>query len=306
MIEKDLENGGASPLDIFEGEEVWTEEGPCLCVRGRERIDLGKVNSDKASDLICSELRLLSGVGRERERRLREMGYTTLDKLLDYPPLLRQAGDVLNLIKERRRDDLLSLAYRFFPKSHPLVFLLCMLGGLEGLLFLDIETMGVSSRPIIVVGISRIHGEEICWEQYVARQITEERAVLLSFLSHVRKGHVLVTFNGSSFDIPYLRERLSFHRLVHGIENAHLDLFLFSRRWLRDRLGELSLKNIERHILGRRRGLDVPSHLVPALYKTYLRTDKVDALLAIIRHNRHDLAALFSLLLFFCTRLGLC
>lgn len=289
----------------FEIEELYTCEGPCLHVKGREIIEPKELDYHKVEEVICSELRLLSGIGKKREKRLREMGFGTLRELVSYRPFSRRAQDILDLVEEKRIEELLKLAHRFLPKSHPLLLCVSILKGIENLLFMDIETMGMVSKPIILVGIGWIRGEELMWEQYVARTLQEERAVLLNLVSRRKDEAVLVTYNGSCFDLPYIKERLSLHRMDASVGPPHLDLCLFSRRWLKDRLGHLALSRIERKVLGIRRMGDIPSHLVPHLYEAYLRSGDADALLPIMRHNRYDVLGLVCLLLFFCSMLGL-
>lgn len=100
----------------------------------------------------------------------------------------------------------------------------------ENLIFLDIETMGLFSRLIVLFGIARISEGKIYTYQYLLRNISEEPAALISGLSHLSEKVALVTYNGKAFDIPYIQERAAFYRIKADLRNPNFDMLHFARR----------------------------------------------------------------------------
>jgi Predicted exonuclease len=81
----------------------------------------------------------------------------------------------------------------------------------EDLVFLDLETLGFFSRPIILFGVAEVNSCGLKVSQYLVRDICEEPAALRVLKSHLGEDRVLVTYNGKSFDVPYLAERYAFY-----------------------------------------------------------------------------------------------
>ncbi|RMF05612.1 exonuclease [Candidatus Woesearchaeota archaeon] len=106
----------------------------------------------------------------------------------------------------------------------------------EETIFLDIETTGASRYDRInMIGIS--DGADV---RTMLRGFNMDEEL---FLSQVKKAKLLVTFNGASFDIPFLKR--SFPKAKHFIERIpHIDLrHLCARAGLKG-----GLKNIEREV----------------------------------------------------------
>jgi uncharacterized protein YprB with RNaseH-like and TPR domain len=180
---------------------------------------------------------------------------------------------------------------RRFSKSHPLALHASGFHTPEELLFVDIETLGLFSSPIIVIGLAQSNGETLNVHQYVLRDVHEEPAALAAFLSHVDAHSALVTYNGRTFDVPYIEQRLAYYQIRGDLLRAHFDALHFARIKWRGMMPDFRLFTIQKHLLGARE-TDIPGALVPEFYETYLRTHNVGPLLAVIEHNRQDLVAL--------------
>jgi uncharacterized protein YprB with RNaseH-like and TPR domain len=172
----------------------------------------------------------------------------------------------------------------------------------EELLFLDIETMGLSSDgPLFLVGTLYFEGgPDACFEQYLARTEAEEKAVLLHVARHSR-GKTLVTFNGKQFDWPYIRSRTLKHGLKIGAPGAHFDLLQHARRTWREQVPDCRLQTLELHLCGRERQNDVPSSEVPREYEKfqeiYKATGRGAPLMSpILHHNALDVMTMAELL----------
>src|SRR5438046_7046563 len=76
---------------------------------------------------------------------------------------------------------------------------------------------------------------------------------------------------------------------------AHLDFLHPARNLWRLRLGSVRLSQLERHVLGWERGMDVLSGLIPQIYFDYLRGGPPERLVPVHNHNQMDLRGLAAL-----------
>lgn len=81
------------------------------------------------------------------------------------------------------------------------------------LVFMDIETTGLHGRPVFLVGLMRYDGDDLVISQLFARDYAEEKAILEAAAASIAGAGMLVTFNGKAFDVPFLRDRMVYHRL---------------------------------------------------------------------------------------------
>lgn len=166
----------------------------------------------------------------------------------------------------------------------------------EEALFLDIETCGIASRPLFLIGIMRVCDGELKIEQFFARNYAEEKSILAHAADTIAKHKMLATFNGKAYDIPYIRDRMLYHKLEAKFDVEHLDLLHHARRKWRRILPNCQLKTLEENICGRRRFGDIPSEIIPELYHAFVRTGNAEPIEIIFRHNALDLIAMAELL----------
>jgi uncharacterized protein len=169
----------------------------------------------------------------------------------------------------------------------------------ERWLFLDTETTGLaggSGTYAFLVGIAWWEGGGLEIEQLFMREYSEERSLLLALRERIAERPVLVTFNGKSFDWPLLETRYRMSRKISvPALAAHLDLLHPARNLWRLRLGSVRLSELERHVLGRERGTDVLSGMIPQIYFDYLRGGPPERLVPVFHHNQMDLRGLAAL-----------
>jgi uncharacterized protein YprB with RNaseH-like and TPR domain len=203
---------------------------------------------------------------------------------------IADSGDVFGLQQYLRRH---------LPKSHPLSHYLAGFCQDENFAIIDIETLGLFGRPIILIGLCQVTGNGVCTNQFLARDVAEEASALAQFRSQLKGSSVLVSFNGRCFDVPFMRERMAYYGLDGDLAfgGAHFDVLHFARRAFKDKLGSCRLENIETY-MGIGRGVNIPGALVPEFYDSYQRTGNVGPLVAIVEHNKQDLVTLAQL---FCS-----
>ena len=161
---------------------------------------------------------------------------------------------------------------------------------------IDTETAGFHGRPLFLIGLARYDGDDLVLTQYFARDYTQEAALLGQFADLLPRVDLLISFNGKAFDWPFIRDRMVYHRLRTESSFAHLDLLHPSRRRWRAQLPNCRLQTLERHLCGRWRRGDVPSHEIPERYHRYVREQDARFIAPVFHHNRLDLIAMVELL----------
>lgn len=166
-------------------------------------------------------------------------------------------------------------------------------------LFLDTETtglMGGTGTYAFLVGIAWWDAGGLEVQQFFMRDHSEEHSLLVTLAERMSERRVLVTFNGKSFDWPLLETRYRMTRTIRPpAPRAHLDFLHPARNLWRLRLGSVRLAELERHVLGWNRGVDIDSTLIPSIYFGFLRGGPPDPLVPIFQHNQMDLRGLAGL-----------
>lgn len=205
------------------------------------------------------------------------------------------AREFLDLLDMNHFKTVQEVMWRRIPKSHPFSFRLAGLNRDEDFAIIDIETMGLFSRPIILLGVAHPCEGKLKVNQYLVREVSEENAALKAFIKDLEQYRAIISFNGRTFDVPFIEQRLNYYGLDKNIDKAHFDLLHFIRRVWRHTVPNCKLQTVEEYVLGLRRENEVPGALVPEFYREYLVTGNVGPLVAIINHNRQDIVSLAQL-----------
>lgn len=179
------------------------------------------------------------------------------------------------------------------------------LSGLRGLaptelVLLDTETAGLSAAPIFLVGV-------IVWEtervadarslQLFARDYAEERAVLAAAAELLRDRRALMTYNGRSFDMPLMRERMIYHGLdVSPEPPEHIDLLHLIRARFRGRWENCRLQTCEKRLCGRSRWGDIEGADIPDAWHDFVHGGDAGRMAQVLEHNRLDLITMLEIL----------
>lgn len=166
--------------------------------------------------------------------------------------------------------------------------------------FLDLETCGLAGSALFLAGLLRAGGDGFVVELLVARDYSEESAVLAGLWERLTGAATIVTFNGKSFDWPMVLDRSRRHLLPISAAAAairHVDLLHLSRRRWGSQLADCKLQTLERFICGRRRTDDMPGSQIPAAYQQFVRTGFEREMDAILLHNAIDLVTMLDLMM---------
>jgi uncharacterized protein YprB with RNaseH-like and TPR domain len=164
------------------------------------------------------------------------------------------------------------------------------------MLFLDIETCGLQSQPVFLVGLCHIGDRNLVLRQLFARDYAEERSLLAEVERILGEHDFLVTYNGKTFDLPFLRHRAVYHRMRFETSIPHLDLLWMVRRRWKDRLPDCKLKTLEWRVLRRLRAGDIDGSEIPGAYHEYVKHGQPHRLLPVFHHNLLDVVAMAELL----------
>ncbi len=190
----------------------------------------------------------------------------------------------------------------------------------EDMLFFDIETTGLSPETdtVYCIGCGYETGEAITVDLCLAETPGEEEAVLRAFRALLRTHSVPVTFNGATFDLPFLRRRAARYGMPdvpgayetvpaeavsRGTPSAvddslpvrHLDLYREALR-MKKLLGlsDYKQKTIER-FLGCEREDALSGGELTAVYRKYVAHPEPESLRLLLLHNRDDVRGMFEL-----------
>ena len=172
--------------------------------------------------------------------------------------------------------------------------------GLERALFLDLETCGLASSAVFLAGTMHWNGGDFVLRQYFARHYGEEGPLLRALNESLAGFEHLVTFNGKTFDVPFLQGRAVVHGVRLALPPHHLDLLHASRRRWRGEFADCRLKTLESRVCRRHRVGDVPGEEIPGLYHDYVKHGDPYRLVPVFHHNLLDVITMSDILRALC------
>jgi len=171
------------------------------------------------------------------------------------------------------------------------------------LVFFDLETTGLSGGSGTVAFLaafgSFLEDGSMSVRQYFMDDYPSEPLFLECLDAEFAAFKVVVTYNGSSFDLPLYSVRRTMNGLGPAAPMLHVDVLHTARRLWRRTVGNCSLGSIETTALGIERVDDVPGAEVPEVWFDFLRNGRTARLARVFLHNELDvrsLAALFMLI----------
>lgn len=177
----------------------------------------------------------------------------------------------------------------------------------ESFLFFDIETTGFSRDNTILylIGCGYFAEEGFQFIQWFNDDGTSEEEILLAFQNILsKKDWQLVTFNGNSFDIPYLKRHYDLNELTCDIEKyPSLDFYQFLKPF--QNLFQMThgkQKDWEHFLELYREDIYDGGQLI-AVYKEYLMNKEEALLHNLLLHNEEDLLGMKYLLPLFSYRM---
>ena len=169
------------------------------------------------------------------------------------------------------------------------------------LLFLDTETVGlnrgVSNFPFMT-GLAYFEDNRLCVEQLYLDDLAGEE-VYLDYINGLLKRYpYLVSYNGKSFDLPLIRNRLIMNRKRNATPVLHFDLLHILRRlYPKGSLPGNKQKDLEKAMFAMEREDDLPGAEVPQVYFDYKKYGEDRGMDRIFLHNYLDVMGMVFMFL---------
>ncbi len=193
--------------------------------------------------------------------------------------------EIYNHIIEPKLD-----VYKYFPGNNP-----C---------FLDIETTGLSRKynQIYLIGLVYYNKEKSNWNlvQLFANSLDKEKEILESLNDILLNFDFIISYNGDSFDIPFIKYRMKYYKIENKIEKINsFDIY----RKIKNNdsyLGfeNLKLKTVEKN-LGIYRNDKYSGKDCINFYFEYINTQDINLKKNILKHNYDDLYYLLEIIKIF-------
>jgi uncharacterized protein len=221
----------------------------------------------------------IPGIGRKTEERIWASGVMDWD-CLGNPCMLKLPPPKMAALEASCRESRVQLA-----RENPVYFEKLLSASLGWRLFpefraktvyLDIETDGLDSYYGRITTIALYDGRRIYW--YVQGKNLDD------FVTDIAKYQVIVTYNGKTFDIPFIQ---SYFRIT--LPQAHIDL-----RYVLASLGyKGGLKRCEQALgVGRGDLAGIDGSFAPLLWKEYQIRNSSAALETLLAYNIEDVVNL--------------
>ena len=156
----------------------------------------------------------------------------------------------------------------------------------EKILFLDIETTGLSPRSSYIYMIGAAHYTEASGlepegytiTQWLAENAADEKEILVDFLSEVKNYEMLIHFNGNTFDLPFIQARCEANGLEFNYsEFKGIDIYRRIQPFKNIlRLGSCKQKAVEEYLGIDREDVTGMLSILPILaYSDFLSGDNI-------------------------------
>ena len=233
--------------------------------------------------MLTSSFIHIQGIGAITEQRIWETGFRDWDSFSEDITIPFPAGRKYFLEKgiEESRRHLANRNPAYFSKHLPSNQCWRLFPEFrESTVYLDIETTGLDRYFNDITTIALYDGQSI--KTYVRGQNLED------FIEDIQKYKVIVSYNGKSFDIPFIE-----HHFNIQLDHAHIDL-----RYILHSLGfRGGLKGCEKQ-LGMDRGdlSDIDGFFAVLLWDEYQKTGDPKALETLLSYNIQDTINLENLM----------
>jgi uncharacterized protein YprB with RNaseH-like and TPR domain len=168
--------------------------------------------------------------------------------------------------------------------------------GAGGAAFFDLETCGLSNAPVFLAGTMHWNGSDYVVRQYFARDYAEEAALVDELARYLAGFATVISYNGKSYDVPFLADRALMHHVPFTRPLRHVDLVHHARRRYAGVLPNCRLVTLEEHVCGRRRVGDVAGSEIPELYHDFVKYGAAHRMIPVFHHNLLDVITMDEIL----------
>lgn len=163
----------------------------------------------------------------------------------------------------------------------------------------DIETTGLSPKfcKVILIGIVYNENNKTIIKQFFALNEDEEKELLHEFINEIKHFSKHITFNGFTFDIPFLNSRFQKHNIDFTLDKFDdLDILRLVKPY-KEKLSlyDCKLKTIEKYI-GINRNDEISGKESVEMYNEFVSSQNKNLKDKILLHNYEDIYYLAHLI----------
>jgi uncharacterized protein YprB with RNaseH-like and TPR domain len=162
-----------------------------------------------------------------------------------------------------RQIDLNQVPEYTFDKEYPL----------DKIAFFDIETTGYAAEStyLYLIGCAYYKASSFHLIQWFSEGINEETQIITSFFEFLKDFKVLIHYNGTGFDLPYLQKKISQLKLDYSFDQlTSIDLYKRIYPYKKIfKLGNFKLKTLESFLIIHRQDVFDGGDLIQ-VYSSYL------------------------------------
>lgn len=142
-------------------------------------------------------------------------------------------------------------------------------------MILDIETTGLSPKYTEAILVGIIYNQNKQWHltQLFCEHRSEEKKMLLALQKYIQHKHLIITYNGHAFDIPYLNKRYEHHKIDFKLNpSMNFDLY--------------------RVIRASKKALNLPNYKLKTIeeYLNIYRTDDISGKESVELYNQYEIS----------------
>lgn len=161
----------------------------------------------------------------------------------------------------------------------------------EKIFYFDIETTGFSRKynTVYLIGCMYYENGELYFTQYFAENPKEEAIILQEFYKKLMNYNTIIHFNGTAFDMPFLKERGEKYNIDFPFENfKSIDIYKQIKPYSHIlKLENLKQKTVEKLCNIKREDPFSGGDLIE-VYKEYVLNKDERLLKALLMHNMED------------------
>ena len=148
--------------DFSDNKEISTSNGDTLEIVKKHNVNF-KLKDNNFKNEIRSNLKLIPKIGIKTEEKLKKKGYCTWDDLKNHDSFCDNASKLSDSLDDMELKDILSLLEdnKYSKKCGLNSLKAASLVEPENFKFMDIETLGLSNVPIILIGVASIENNNV-------------------------------------------------------------------------------------------------------------------------------------------------
>jgi len=161
---------------------------------------------------------------------------------------------------------------------------------------IDIETTGFSStyQIIYLIGLIFIEDDQLILKQWFVEKEADEYQMLYELAKFITHYKVVVHYNGTNFDMPFIKTRMDLYHIKHNLDDLYQQDIYIALKTIKAYLPleNLKLKTVEAYFNFIRKDTFSGGELIE-YFKSYQESPSPEVLESLLLHNEEDLLSLY-------------